>query len=337
MKKMVNNTEKGNYHGVWGYLYEVEATTSTPEERLTTGEEITSSTLCFRKTGAASKNPGTLYIGGAIKVATDEDCTNIVEIRYPYVTEFYRSGKPNFTYAILKKIILGEVKTVMNSSKDEALKIKCTPSINVQSYYKDGVNSDEPELVNFKTLEGGFITEISNFTDAPDDPSKRASFEVDMLITTATEVETEEEHKVLLKGVIFDYAKRIMPVEFVVREEGGINYFLNCDITPSNPLFTMVRGKIISTVIKRQVTEVGAWGEPIVSNYSTTRKEWEVYWCLPEAYEYPDEDTLTPEDIQACMQDREMLLAAAKQRYLDKKNHSTPAAARPIITDGFNF
>lgn len=348
MKKMINNNARGGFQGVWGWLYEVDKTSSTPEERELSRERINSNTLAYRKTGENSKNPGTLYIGGSIKIATDEACTNIIEIRYPYVAETYPSGKENSTYKVLKRILDGELKSVMESSKEEAAILYCTPTIEVQSYYTENRNGgNEPELVNFKIFQGGFINILDTTAKFPEDELNRAAFEVDMFITSVKEIEPDSEnniaHKLILNGAIFNYANKLMPVEFTVNNESGINYFLNCDISSANPLFTKVRGRQISSIIKYQKTETGAWGEPIVSNYSTTRKEWEVVWSDPDGYEYPSEDTLMPAELQSCMQERELMLANEKQRFLDRQKNkvSAPvAAARPVQSvaiDDFNF
>ena len=45
-------------------------------------------------TGETSKNPGTEYINGGIKIATDDNFENIVEVNFTYVTPtFGTSGK----------------------------------------------------------------------------------------------------------------------------------------------------------------------------------------------------------------------------------------------------
>ena len=127
MKKMINNNGKGSVAGIWGYLYEVD---TDPESFRA---------LKIRKTGENSKHPGTEYIGGEIKVATDEACTNIITINYSYVAPFFPpkpgSNEPreNGTYKILKRIIDGDLKTVMNSSKEEAAKVKCSPKVGIRS------------------------------------------------------------------------------------------------------------------------------------------------------------------------------------------------------------
>ena len=44
------------------------------------------------------------FISGKISLATDEDCQNIVEYHFVYVTPVYsKSGKPNPNFGLLKR------------------------------------------------------------------------------------------------------------------------------------------------------------------------------------------------------------------------------------------
>ena len=77
MRKIVNKTH------IEGFLYE-----HNLEEKVT---------------GEKSKNPGTAYIAGNLKVATNNDLNNICEVFYTYVTPTNSKGT-NKTYTILIKI-----------------------------------------------------------------------------------------------------------------------------------------------------------------------------------------------------------------------------------------
>lgn len=338
MKKMVNNNGKNSVAGVWGYLYEVD---TDPESF---------HALRMRKTGENSKHPDTDYIGGEIKVATDEACTNIVTINYRYVAEFFPAKgdnppRENGTYKILKRIIEGDLKTVMNSSKEEAAKVRCTPSLGINEFYTENrQGGNEPELVCTKINDGGFITLIN---ELPEDESSRAMFDVDFFAKGTRMLEADEENdrpaKLIVSGAVFDYSGALLPVEFSVLDPAAINYFENCDISNSNPLFTRIKGKQISSVVKTKREEQGAFGEPIVKEFTNTRKDWVITWAAAEPYEFPGDD-LTVEDIQKAMQDRELHLAELKQRYLDrqaaKKNGANAFQSTPTASPapgGFNF
>ena len=339
MKNMINNDGKGSVAGIWGYLYEVDT------------DPKSFRALKIRKTGENSKHPGTEYIGGEIKVATDEACTNIITINYSYVAPFFPpkpgSNEPreNGTYKILKRIIDGDLKTVMNSSKEEAAKVKCSPKVGINEFYMDNrEGGDEPAFISTKINDGGFISLIK---ELPEDESSRAMFDVDFFAKGTRMIEADEENdrpaKMIVSGAVFNYSGALLPVEFSVLDPAAINYFENCDISNSNPLFTRIKGKQISSVVKTKREEQGAFGDPIVKEFTSTRKDWIIIWAAAEPYEFPSED-FGVEDIQKAMQDRELHLAELKQRYLDRKEakknganafQSTPTASP--APGGFNF
>lgn len=338
MKRMINNDGKNSVAGIWGYLYEAD---TNPDNMHALRE---------RETGPNSKNPGTKYIGGEIKIATDEACTNIVTVNYPFVTEFFaaKGDKPqreNSTYKILKKIIDGELKTVMNSSKEEAAIVKASPSVSLNEFYVENrEGGDEPTLVSAKINSGGFLSTIKQL---PEDEESRAMFDVDFFIKGARTLDADEENnrpeKLILSGAVFNYSGALLPVEFSVVDPAAINYFENCEITAQTPLFTRVKGKQISNVVTTKREEQGAFGEPIVKEFTSTRKDWIITWAAAEPYEFPGDD-LTAEDLQKAMQDRELHLAELKQRYEDrqaaKQNGGASAfsgATAAPAPGGFNF
>ena len=63
--------------------------------------------LKIKVTGKDSKAPGTEFITGKVSIATDNNCTNIVDVHYTYVVATYASGTANSNYTVLKKIIDG--------------------------------------------------------------------------------------------------------------------------------------------------------------------------------------------------------------------------------------
>lgn len=335
MKKMINNNGKNSVAGIWGRLYEVD----------TNPENIHA--LKFRETGPNSKNPGTKYIGGDIKIATDEACTNIITITYPYVVEFFASknGNPpkeNGTYKFLKKVIDGEVKTVMNSSKEEAVMIKASPNVALNEFYTEDRETHESILVSTKINSGGFISVIDQL---PENENSRAMFDVDFFIKGTRTIEADEEadrpEKLILSGAIFNYNGELLPIEFSVVDKAAINYFENCEINNNNPLFTRIKGKQISNIVKVKKEEEGAFGEPIVREFTNTRKDWIITWAAAEPYEFPSDD-LSIEELQKAMQDRELYLAELKQRYENKQatkqnNTSNFNVTAQVAPGGFNF
>jgi len=283
-----------------------------------------------------SANYGKEFISGTLDVATDEKGLNVLSIHFTYVVEMTNSGKKNVTFGVLKNIIENG-KTWIANGKDEALKVRVSTALALNDFY-----TPDDRLVSAKRSEGGFVNVINELGKE----DERNTFDVDMLITSVTRVEANEENNIeedylTLRGAIFNFRNAILPVEFTVRDEEGISYFESLDASAQNPIFTEVRGKIISTTVKREIKEESAFGTASVRTVDRTTREWCVDWARPVEYDFGAEDTLTVEEVKKAMEDREVYLANIKKRrddYLATRNSSsTPAATASIPTGGFDF
>lgn len=293
--------------------------------------------LELRESGPNSKNPGTKFIMGTLDVATDDAVTNIVSIHFTYVTEKTSKGSTNATFGVLKNIVDGNYKSVMEHGAENAVKLRIDSALGLNDFYTE--RDGKEELVSAKRNEGGFV-HITDSLDA--DESKRNTFKCDMLITGVREVEADEEKqlpaKVIVKGAIFDFKNAILPVEFSATNQGAMNYFLGLDASSTNPTFTQVWGRQISeTVIKTFVTE-SAFGEDSVREVKNTRKDFVITGALKDPYEWDDESTLTGVEVKEAITARETYLATVKQRndeYKASKNAANATAAPS--NSGFNF
>ena len=119
------------------------------------------------------------------------------------------------------------------------------------------------------------------------------------------------------------------------------------EATPKNPVFTKVRGQIVSEQVTRLIHEESAFGEDSVREVQTSNKDYVITWAAQEPYDFGSEDVLTFEDLQKMAQARENTLAALKARRDEwkasqgnaigsapKATASTPKA--PAV-DEFNF
>ena len=310
MKNMINSCH------VEGYIYE--------------------SGLELRVSGENSKNPGTEFITGILNVATDEECINIVPVHFTYVTATTSKGNVNATFGVLKDIIDGKIGTVMTVGKERAGKVRIDSAIGLNEFYSD--RSGTEELVSVKRNEGGFV-HITQ-TLIPDEKA-RNTFQADMLITSARRIEGDPEKntkdKVIVRGCIFDFRKAMLPVEFSVTNERGMEYFVD-DLNPSTkePVFTKVWGRQISQVTTDKRVEESAWGESHVIETPTTRRDWIIFGSNPEPYLWDDESTITAAELTEAMTNRETYLATIKKRQEDYKA-SKAAAAGPAIPSTGNF
>jgi len=292
-----------------------------------------------------SKNYGKEFINGTIDIATDDDCLNIVQVHFTYVTETTSKGNKNATYGALKNIIENG-KTILNDGAENATIVKIDTALALNDFYTS--RNGEETLVSAKRNEGGFVTIIQKMEDA----DNRNTFECDMLINGTRYVEADPEKNIaedylVVKGAVFDFRNAILPVEFIVKSQGGIKYFESLDASPQNMTFTKVWGKINSETIVTKREEESAFGEPAVKEYTRTIREWVITGTskADAVYEIGDaENGITTEDIKKAMGDREVYLADVKKRqdeYQASKNagsaSSTASATAPAAQGGFNF
>lgn len=290
---------------------------------------------------AESANYGKEFINGTLDVATDDDCLNVVTINFTYVTEKTAKGNNNDTYTALKNIIENG-KTVLVDGKDAATMVKIDTALGVNDFYTN--RNGEEELVSAKRNDGGFVHIVNKLNDA----STRSTFEMDMLINGTRLVEKDEERNIpadylIVKGAVFNFRNAILPVDFVVKNPGGIKYFESLEASPSNLVFTKVWGTINSETIVTKREEESAFGESAVKEYERKVREWVITGTAKETYEIGDEQTgITMEEIQKAMTDRNTYLADVKKRQdeYQASKASAPAAPKAGITaaqGGFNF
>ena len=312
MKKKIINTAK-----VEGYVYE--------------------SSLELKKSGPNSKNPGTEYIAGELKVATDDAITNIISVHFTYVTATTSGGKTSNTFTALKNIIDQKVGTVMANGIENAGKVSINTSIALNEFYSDRTGKEE--LVSAKRYEGGFVN-IVNAIDA--DEKKRNEFETDIVITgffrKEADVEKNLPEKGIIKGAIFDFRGSLMPVEFSVTNPIAMDYFEDLGVSNQNPVFTKLRGRQISEVAIRKIEEKSAFGETYIREVPSTRKDWVIVWAAELPYEWDTEETMTAAELGEAIAARETYLATLKQRQDEYKasKGAAPAIAAPAA-GAFNF
>ena len=290
--------------------------------------------------GEKSKNPGTEFISGTISIATDEDILNIVPVHFTYVTALTASGKPNATFATLSNIVDGTYDTIMNGGKDNAAKIRVDSAIGLNEFYSD--RNGQEELVSTKRNEGGFVHLVTD--GLVDDVKNRNTFKCDMLITNVRHIDADEEknlpEKAIVRGAIFDFRKSLLPVEFTAVNPGAINYFEGLDASNSNPVFTQIWGRQVSETVVRTITEESAFGDPHVREVKSNRKDWVITGARPEPYEWDDESTLTAAEVNEAGKERELMLAALKQRqdeYKASKGTNSVKSVSAPINGTFNF
>lgn len=286
MKKIVNSTH------IEGYVYEHQL------EKKVSGEN--------------SKNPGTEFINGTLRIATDDDMLNIVDVHFSYVTEVTRTGKNNATYGVLLNIIEGKIGSAMEHGKENAGKVRIDSAIGLNEWY-DSKTQGEP-LVSRKRNEGGFVHTVQELNDE----KTRATFNVDMLITGFKRVEEDPEkeqpEKGIVKGCVFDFRGALLPVDFTILIPQGIDYFEDLNATEKTPVFTRIQGVQVSKTVVKKVEEENAFGEAAVKETRSTQREYIITWTSPDTYEWDSEDTILASELTEKISEREVYLADLKKR-----------------------
>lgn len=286
-----------------------------------------------------SENYGKEFIQGSIDVATDEAGLNVLTVHYTYITEITKNGKADSRFSILKKI-MEEDKTWLKVGKDGATKVRLTPSAALNDFYPQGGD----QLVSQPRNEGGFINVVSELTS---DEAKRRKFTFDVVITGATLVDATEnsDEYVKLNAAIFNFKNAILPFPLVAKDSDAMNYFMNLEASPKDPVFTQVWGEIVNTTIKVEKVVESAFGTPSVDVSERSRKEWVITGAKPEPYVFGIESTITMEDLGKAVADRNVYLEEIKTRskeYYNSKNNAIPASKAPapntqIPQGGFSF
>ena len=295
--------------------------------------------LELKVSGPNSKNPGTEFINGNLSIATDDAMLNIVTIHFSYVTAMTSKGNTNATFTTLKNIIDGKICNVMEHGADKAGKLRIDSAVDLNEFYSD--RNGEEELVSVKRNEGGFI-HTTNTLDA--DENKRATFEVDMLITGTTRIEADEERgiqeHVVVKGAVFNFRNALLPVEFNAYHAGAMDYFEGLEASNKEPVLTKVWGRQISQTTTRTISEESAFGEDNVREVTNTRRDFIITGAAKEPYLWDDESTLTAAELKAMIAERETYLATLKARqdeYKAARANSTIQAAPSTKEGAFDF
>lgn len=279
------------------------------------------------------------YIAGTLEIAVDEEGLNVIPIKYSFITPTTKANKPNKTYSILERIITKE-ETWEKVGKDQALMVSATPALAVNDF----ISRKDNTLVSAKVNEGGFIDIISKLPEAGD--AARHSFKCDMIITNVAHIEADEEKGiendyVTVKGATFNFKNELVPVDFIVRNEQGMDTFESFGATNSNPVFLKVWGRIFCETIKVERTEESSFGEAAVKSYTKTSKNWVITGASPEPYAFDDESTITVAELKKAMQDRELHLAEVKKEAEDNSKNSfgevAPKTVAAAATSGATF
>lgn len=281
-----------------------------------------------RLANRVSKKTNTPFINGTVNVATDAEGTNVIPVFFHYVTAtFKKNGKPNPAYEILQCLIDADGANTYEKVGTDALKVRIDGSVDVNDFVtRDG------EMASPKRVSGSFMHLMTG--DISNEP---ATFDVDMLIAGVSTREVEDgDDFANLRGYVFNYRGDALPIDVNIRSHGGIDYFTDAEISSKNPMFTRIKGKIVSQAITHETTEESAFGDPIVHKVTRHIRTWDVTWAAVEPYEWDDDSTITKKEFKQKLDEREEHLAEVKKNHDDyqaKKNGGQNFAESQKVTE----
>lgn len=257
-------------------------------------------------------NFGKEFISGKVYIAIDDEATNVVDVRYGFITPLTKKGTPNRTYQVLKKIMDGP--TWSTAGKDVAPIVEATPTIDTNDFYLVSEDRIIENVVNSQ----GFIS-ISNLAalEKARKDGKSHRFDTDIVITSTIRREADPENNVpedsvIVRGAVFGYGPKLIPVSYVVKTTDGMNYFESLEASNSNPVYTKVWGEINNVTIAEKKEVASAFGAPSIEEKNRKVKEYKITGASPEPYIFNDETTITADDLKKLIQDREIHLANVK-------------------------
>ena len=116
-----------------------------------------------------------------------------------------------------------------------------------------------------------------------------------------------------------------------------MNYFEGLEASPKTPVFIKLWGRQISqTTVTKQIEE-SAWGETLVKETPTSRRDWVITGSNPEPYLWDDESTITAAELTQAMADRETYLATLKQRRDEYKAQQSVQQPAPAMASNETF
>ncbi len=265
-----------------------------------------------------AQKTGIPYISGEIQIATDDKAMNVVPVRFIYVTEKYSQSKQdNPNYALLTQI-MNENRT-FEVVGTNAMKVRVDGSIYVDDFY-----TSNGELASPKRIAASFIHLFNEGQKISNNP---AHFDTEMLITSAELHEIEDgDDYADIKGYVFNFRGDILPVTLSAHSPAAVTYFTQQEY----PMLTKVWGKIDSTTIERRTEVESAFGDPTVNVSNRTLRFWDITGASAQPMEYPDEGTLTENDVKVKLADRENRLVDVKNRW-EANQAAKSGAARPTV------
>ncbi|MHC9080486.1 hypothetical protein [Bacillus altitudinis] len=230
-----------------------------------------------------------------LDIETDEFSVHTLKGMSSYTTKDGNESKKAKAF----KTMIDEYKSIANSSREEADKIRAEGKLGLNEYFANDELKSYPELsLNFARRQSS------------DEFEPQATFDVEMFVENVAQERAngEETGRAVLNGHIPLYGGKVIPFSFVVTEEGSEfvadNYEKNSTVN--------VYGEIVNYKERTEKEKESAFGEPKVEVKTKTKREFLVT-AGQDPYEEENKDAYNPEIIEKALNEREIELDQKKQ------------------------
>lgn len=167
---------------------------------------------------------GKKYINGNLTIKAGEFTEITIKV---FTTEKNSKNKIKKTYENLKKILDGEVRTMAETSEEEAVKVRLWGNNGFAPQFKEEIFKAEEavDVITKTSIDLGFGNLIIDNKIGPED--YRASFDVEMFVESVDEEldkNEEETGRVIVKGWVPVYGGTVVPLELkagIIEDEEG--------------------------------------------------------------------------------------------------------------------
>lgn len=219
-----------------------------------------------------------------------------------YATEKKKDGADNNIFKGLKTV-MDEYKSIASHGREEADKVRITNGkLGLNEYY-----APDGQLKQYTQLTTNFINRVP----ANDKFEPKAEFEVELFVHSVTDEikNNEETGRVILKGYVPLFNGRVIPMQFVVGEEGA--EFVKDNYEPGTTV--KIYGDIINRVEIKEIEESVAFGKPKKKVTRNVVRELLVTGGT-EPYDVDSPKAFDPKLIKAALTEREIYLENLKNK-----------------------
>jgi hypothetical protein len=219
-----------------------------------------------------------------------------------YATEKKKDGTDNNIFKGLKTV-MDEYKSIASHGREEADKVRITNGkLGLNEYY-----APDGQLKQYTQLTTNFVNRVP----ANDKFEPKAEFEVELFVHSVTDEikNNEETGRVILKGYVPLFNGRVIPMQFVVGEEGA--EFVKDNYEPGTTV--KIFGEIINRVEIKKIEEPVAFGKPKEKITKNIVRELRVTGGK-EPYDEESSLVFDPKLIKAALTEREIYLENLKNK-----------------------